>query len=171
MPQIEVAFDIDANGIINVTATDKGTGKEQKIEIKSGSGLSDEEIQSMVSDAESHAEEDRKQREQAEARNLAENAAYQGEKAIEEAGDKVDDDAKENARAAIKEVRDALESGSKEELDAKTEALNTAMTRVSEQLYAAASAEQASADAGGSENGAADEEEVVEAEVVDEEGK
>ena len=90
MPQIEVTFDIDANGIINVTAKDQGTGKEQKIEIKSGSGLSDEEIQSMVSDAESHAEEDRKQRELAEARNLAENAAYQAEKAIADAGDKVD---------------------------------------------------------------------------------
>ena len=77
IPQIEVAFDIDANGIINVTATDKGTGKEQKIEIKSGSGLSDEEIQSMVTDAEAHAEEDRKQRELAEARNIAENGAYQ----------------------------------------------------------------------------------------------
>ncbi|MGB8925259.1 MAG: molecular chaperone DnaK, partial [Pseudomonas sp.] len=105
IPQIEVAFDIDANGIINVTATDKGTGKEQKIEIKSGSGLSDEEIQSMVSDAEAHADEDAKQRELAEARNLAENAAYQAEKAVDEAGDKVDDASKEQVRAAVKDVR------------------------------------------------------------------
>jgi molecular chaperone DnaK len=171
MPQIEVAFDIDANGIINVTATDKGTGKEQKIEIKSGSGLSDEEIQSMVSDAESHAEEDRKQRELAEARNLAENAAYQAEKAIEEAGDNVDDSVKEDVRTAVKEVRDSLESGSKEELDSKVEALNTAMTKASEQIYAAASAESEAA-GGSPENGASsDEEEVVDAEVVDEEGK
>jgi molecular chaperone DnaK len=171
MPQIEVAFDIDANGIINVTATDKGTGKEQKIEIKSGSGLSDEEIQSMVSDAESHAEEDAKQRELAEARNLAENAAYQAEKAVDEAGDKVDDASKEDVRSAVKDVRESLESGSKEELDSRVEALNTAMTKVSEQIYAAASAEAASGE--GSENGAAssDEEEVVDAEVVDEEGK
>jgi molecular chaperone DnaK len=171
MPQIEVAFDIDANGIINVTATDKGTGKEQKIEIKSGSGLSDEEIQGMVSDAESHAEEDRVQRELAEARNLAENSAYQAEKAIDEAGDKVDDGSKEDVRTAVKDVRESLESGSKEELDAKVEALNTVMTKVSEQIYAAASAEAASE--GASENGAAssDEEEVVDAEVVDEEGK
>ncbi|HEY8502705.1 MAG TPA: Hsp70 family protein, partial [Solirubrobacterales bacterium] len=170
IPQIEVTFDIDANGIINVTALDKGTGKEQKIEIKSGSGLSDEEIQQMVSDAESHAEEDRVQRELAETRNLAENAAYQAEKAIDEAGDKVDDAAKEDVRTAVKEVRDALDSGSKEELDSKVEALNTAMTKVSEQIYAAASAE--SAESGDSENGAAaDEEEVVDAEVVDEEGK
>jgi molecular chaperone DnaK len=170
MPQIEVTFDIDANGIINVKATDKGTGKEQKIEIKSGSGLSDEEIQSMVSDAESHAEEDRVQRELAEARNLAENAAYQAEKAIDEAGDKVDDGVKEDVRSAVKEVRDSLETGSKEELDSKVEALNTAMTKASEQIYAAASAEAASGE--GSENGASsDEEEVVDAEVVDEEGK
>jgi molecular chaperone DnaK len=171
IPQIEVTFDIDANGIINVSAADKGTGKEQKIEIKSGSGLSDEEIQSMVSDAEAHAEEDAKQRELAEARNLAENAAYQAEKAVDEAGDKVDDASKEQVRAAVKDVRDSLESGSKEELDSKVEALNTAMTKVSEQIYAAASAEAASSE--GSENGAAssDEEEVVDAEVVDEEGK
>jgi molecular chaperone DnaK len=170
MPQIEVAFDIDANGIINVTATDKGTGKEQKIEIKSGSGLSDEEINQMVSDAESHAEEDRQQRELAETRNLAENAAYQAEKAIDEAGDKVDDSSKDDVRNAVKEVRDSLESGSKEELDSKVEQLNTAMTKVSEQIYAAASAE--SAESGTTENGASsDEEEVVDAEVVDEEGK
>ncbi len=90
IPQIEVTFDIDANGIISVTAKDKGTGTEQKIEIKSGSGLSDEEIQSMVSDAESHAEEDRKQRELAEARNVAENAAYAAEKTLADAGDKIE---------------------------------------------------------------------------------
>jgi molecular chaperone DnaK len=171
MPQIEVAFDIDANGIINVTATDKGTGKEQKIEIKSGSGLSDEEINQMVSDAESHAEEDRQQRELAETRNLAENAAYQAEKAVDEAGDKVDDSSKEQVRSAVKDVRDSLESGTKEELDSKIEALNSAMTKVSEQIYAAASAEQASADGGTANGSTADEEEVVDAEVVDEEGK
>jgi molecular chaperone DnaK len=170
MPQIEVTFDIDANGIINVTATDKGTGKEQKIEIKSGSGLSDEEIQGMVSDAEAHADEDRQQREQAEARNLAEGSAYQAEKALDEAGDKVDEATKDEARAAAKAVRDSVESGSKEEIDSKLEALNSAMTKVSEQLYAAASAEGASAD-GGSEEASSDEEEVVDAEVVDEDGK
>jgi molecular chaperone DnaK len=170
MPQIEVTFDIDANGIINVSAEDKGTGKEQKIEIKSGSGLSDEEIQSMVADAESHADEDRAQRELAETRNVAENAAYQAEKALDEAGDKVDDAAKDEARTAAKAVRDSLESGSKEEIDSKLEGLNTAMTKVSEQLYAAASAE--SAEGADSDNGASsDEEEVVDAEVVDEEGK
>ncbi|HSS33919.1 MAG TPA: molecular chaperone DnaK [Solirubrobacterales bacterium] len=173
MPQIEVTFDIDANGIINVSAEDKGTGKEQKIEIKSGSGLSDEEIQGVVSDAEAHAEEDQKQRELAESRNLAENAAYQSEKALEDAGDKVDDATKEEAEAAVKDLRAALDSGSVEELNAKTEALNTAMTKASEQIYAAAQSEAASADGGSSDGGesAADEEEVVDAEVVDEDGK
>jgi len=171
MPQIEVTFDIDANGIIAVTAQDKGTGKEQKIEIKSGSGLSDEEIQSMVSDAEAHAEDDRKQRELAETRNVAEQGAYQAEKALEEAGDKVDDAAKEEVRSAVKEVRESLESGSVEEIQAKAEALNTAMTKVSEQLYAAAQSEQP-ADGGSAESDtASDEEEVVDAEVVDEDGK
>jgi molecular chaperone DnaK len=169
MPQIEVTFDIDANGIINVTAKDQGTGKEQKIEIKSGSGLSDEEIQGMVSDAESHAEEDRVQRELAEARNLAENAAYQSEKALADADGKVDDATKEEAEAAIKDVRDSLESGSVEEINAKTEALNTAMTKASEQIYAAAE-QEASADGASTDGGSTDDEddEVVDAEVVDE---
>ena len=167
IPQIEVAFDIDANGIINVTATDKGTGKEQKIEIKSGSGLSDEEIQSMVADAESHAEEDRVQRELAEARNLGENAAYQAEKALEDAGDKVDSATKEEVEAAVKEVREALGSDSVEELQSKTEALTAAMTKASQQIYAAAQ-EEASADGGSPEGASEDEDEVVDAEVVDE---
>jgi molecular chaperone DnaK len=168
MPQIEVTFDIDANGILNVTAKDLGTGKEQKIEIKSGSGLSDEEIQSMVSDAEAHASEDRAQRELAEARNLAENAVYQSEKALADAGDKVDASAKEEVETAIKEVRETLDSGSTEEITAKTEALTAAMQKVSEQIYAAAQQEQASADGASAEGDASDEEEVVDAEVVDE---
>jgi molecular chaperone DnaK len=171
MPQIEVTFDIDPNGIIHVTAKDLGTGKEQKIEIQSGSGLSEEEIQSMVSDAESHAEEDRKQRELAEARNLAENAAYQSEKQLEELGDKVDAGDKEAIEAAIKDVREALSADSVEEINSKTEALTAAFTKVSEQLYAAAQAEQAaqqSADGDSPDGSADDEEEVVDAEVVDE---
>ena len=169
MPQIEVTFDIDANGIIHVTAKDQGTGKEQKIEIKSGSGLSDEEIQGMVSDAEAHAEEDRKQRELAEARNLAENSAYQAEKAMEDAGDKVDRATKDEVEAAVKGVRESLESGSNEEIGAKTEALNTAMTKASEQIYAAAQSE-ASTDGTAAEGDTSPDEddEVVDAEVVDE---
>jgi molecular chaperone DnaK len=169
MPQIEVTFDIDANGIVKVTAKDLGTGKEQNIEIKSGSGLSDEEIQGMVSDAESHAEEDRRQRELAEARNLAENGAYQAEKAIADAGDKVDAATKEEVEAAVKGVRESIESESVEEINAKTEALNTAMTKASEQIYAAAQ-QEASADGASAEGETAPDEddEVVDAEVVDE---
>jgi len=169
MPQIEVTFDIDANGIIHVTAKDLGTGKEQKIEIQSGSGLSDEEIQSMVSDAEAHAEEDKKQRDLAEARNLAENAAYQSEKQLEELGDKVDSADKEEIEAAIKEVREVLDSGSVEELGAKTEALTAAFQKASAKIYEAAQAEaQQSADGASADGGSSEEEEVVEAEVVDE---
>jgi molecular chaperone DnaK len=172
MPQIEVTFDIDPNGIIHVTAKDLGTGTEQKIEIQSGSGLSEEEIQGMVSDAETHAEEDKKQRDLAEARNLAENAAYQSEKQLEELGDKVESGDKEAIEAAIKDVREVLTSESVEEINSKTEALTAAFTKVSEQLYAAAQAEQAAqpADGGSAEgdNSADDEEEVVDAEVVDE---
>ncbi len=168
MPQIEVTFDIDPNGIIHVTAKDLGTGTEQKIEIQSGSGLSEEEIQNMVSDAESHAEEDKKQRDLAEARNLAENAAYQSEKQLEDLGDKVEAEDKEAIEAAIKDVREALDSESVEEINSKTEALTAAFTKVSEQLYAAAQAEQA-ADGGSTEGSSTDdEEEVVDAEVVDE---
>ena len=173
IPQIEVTFDIDANGIISVTAKDKGTGTEQKIEIKSGSGLSDEEIQSMVSDAESHAEDDRKQRELAEARNVAENAAYAAEKTLADAGDKVEPATKEQVEAAVKDVRATLDSGSLDEVKAKTEALTTAMTEASQQIYAQAQSEAeangASEDGGATDGGAADDEEVVDAEVVDEE--
>jgi molecular chaperone DnaK len=168
MPQIEVTFDIDANGIIHVTAKDQGTGKEQKIEIKSGSGLSDEEIQSMVTDAESHAEEDKKQRDLAEARNLAENAAYQSEKALADADGKVDEATKGEAEAAIKDLRESLDSGSVEEINAKTEALNTAMTKASEQIYAAAQSEGAAEGAGGADATPDEDDEVVDAEVVDE---
>src|SRR3982075_3742811 len=109
IPQIEVAFDIDANGILNVSAKDLGTGKEQKIEIKAGSGLSEGEIKGMVSDAESHAEEDRRARELAAASNNGEDAPYQSERQLAELGDQVDADSKERIEAAIKEVRESLE--------------------------------------------------------------
>src|SRR6266481_4553767 len=126
IPQIEVAFDIDANGILSVSAKDLGTGKEQKIEIKAGSGLSDEEIKRMVSDAESHAEEDRRARELAEARNNGENAAYQAERQLAELGDQVDADSKARIEEAIKEVRESLESEDAAAINAKAEALQTA---------------------------------------------
>ena len=174
VPQIEVTFDIDADGILNVSAKDLGTSKEQKIEIKGGSGLSDSEVEQMVSDAEAHADEDRRQRELAEARNVAENAAYQAEKQLEEMGDKVDSSAKDEITKAIADVRESLTSENADEIKAKTDALQQAFHKVSEQIYQSAAEQQqaagggapggASANGGGSES----EEEVVDAEVVDE---
>jgi len=170
MPQVEVTFDIDANGILNVGAKDLGTGKEQKIEIKSGSGLSDEEIKSMVDDAESHADEDRRQRELAEARNVAENAAYNSEKQLTELGDKVDESDRAEVEGAIKEVRESLESDDAEAIQAKTDALQAAFHKVSEKVYEAAQSEAAqTADGAGPDGGSSDEEEVIDAKVVDEE--
>ena len=144
-PQIEVTFDIDANGILNVGAKDQGTGKEQTIEIKGGSGLAESEVEQMIKDAEAHAEEDRRQRELVEARNAAENAAYQAERQVKEMGDTLDSSAKEEIEAAIKDVRDNLESDDVALLNAKTEALQVAFHKVSEQMYAAAQQQQAAA--------------------------
>jgi molecular chaperone DnaK len=168
MPQIEVTFDIDANGILHVSAKDLGTGKVQKIEIKAGSGLDEAEIQRMVEDAEAHAEDDRRQRELAETRNIAENAAYQAEKQLGELGDKVDDAARTEIEGAIKEVRDSLEANDPEQIKAKTDALQSAFHKVSEQVYQAAQAEaQADAASGNGASAEADDE-VVDAEVVEE---
>src|SRR5437764_2851130 len=173
MPQIEVTFDIDANGILNVSAKDLGTGKEQKIEIKAGSGLPEGEVERMVQDAEAHAEEDRRQREIVEARNNAENAAYQAERQLGELGDTVDQSAKDEIEAAIKDIRDNLESEDPAELQAKTQTLQEAFHKVSEQMYAQAAQAQAESAANGAADGAAPEGEgeVVDAEVVDGEGK
>jgi molecular chaperone DnaK len=169
MPQVEVTFDIDANGILSVSAKDLGTGKEQKIEIKGGSGLDESEVEQMIKDAESHADEDRRQRELAEARNIAENAAYQAEKQLGELGDKVDQGARDEIEAAIKDVRDSLTSEDAAEIRSKSDALQTAFQKVSEQIYAQAAEEQAATSGdGASQNGAGDEE-VVDAEVVDDE--
>ena len=137
-PQIEVTFDIDANGILHVSAKDLGTGKEQKIEIKGGSGLDESEVEQMIKDAEEHADEDRAARELAEARNLAENAAHQAEKQLEELGDQVDEAAKSQIEAAIKDVREVSESDDVAEIKSKTDALQSAFQNVSEQIYQAA---------------------------------
>jgi molecular chaperone DnaK len=172
IPQIEVTFDIDANGILSVSAKDLGTGKEQKIEIKAGSGLSDDEIKRMVSDAETHAEEDRKQRELVEARNNAENAAYQAERQLKDLDGQIDEASKSQIESAISDVRGVLESDDVYEIRSKTDALQQAFHAVSEQIYQAAQA-QAQSQAQESTDGAADgassesEEEVVDAEVVD----
>jgi molecular chaperone DnaK len=170
-PQIEVTFDIDANGILNVSAKDLGTGKEQKIEIKGGSGLDESEVEQMIKDAEAHAEEDRGARELAEARNVAENAAHQAEKSLEELGDKVDESAKSQVEAAIKEVRDAAESDDPAAIRQKSDALQTAFQQVSEQVYQQASQDGEAPTDGASGNGGGatseDDEEVVDAEVVE----
>ena len=141
MPQIEVAFDIDANGILSVSAKDLGTGKEQKIEIKGGSGLDDSEVEQMIKDAESHADEDRKQRELAEARNVAENAAYTAEKQLTELGDQISDDEKSGIESQITAIRESLDSADAADLNAKTEALQTTFHSISERIYQAAAAE------------------------------
>ncbi|MGZ8667369.1 MAG: Hsp70 family protein, partial [Solirubrobacterales bacterium] len=171
MPQIEVTFDIDANGILSVNAKDLGTGQEQKIEIKAGSGLSDQDIDQMVKDAESHAADDARLRELAEARNNADNAAYQAEKQLEELGDKVDDSNKQEIEAAIKEVREALASDDADEIKSKTDALQAAFQQVSQQIYEAAAQQEGATDGASANGDSADseEEEVVDAEVVDDE--
>jgi molecular chaperone DnaK len=173
VPQIEVAFDIDANGILNVSAKDLGTGKEQKIEIRSGSGLSDDEIKKMVTDAEAHADDDKRQREVAEARNDAEHAAYQAERQLTDLGDSVDESSKEEITAAIKGVRESLTSEDPTAINTAKDELNAAFHKVSEALYQkAAEANGTGAPGfegeGGSTNGASAEEDVVDAEVVDE---
>jgi molecular chaperone DnaK len=167
MPQIEVTFDIDANGILSVAAKDLGTGKEQKIEIKGGSGLDQSEVEQMIKDAEAHADEDRRQRELAEARNIAENAAYQAERQLGELGEQVDEASKSEIEAAIKEVREVLGSEDAEEIKGKTDALQSAFHKVSEQVYQAAAQQQAASGDGASAAGDEAEEEVVDAEVVD----
>jgi molecular chaperone DnaK len=177
IPQIEVTFDIDANGILAVSAKDLGTGKEQKIEIKAGSGLSDAEIKSMVGDAEAHAEDDKKARELAEARNNAENAAYQAERQLKDLGDQVDPQSKDEIEAAITAVRESLTSEDPEPINAAAETLQSAFHKVSEAMYEKAQQQAAAAQANGPtpENGSAPadgdasaEEDVVDAEVVDE---
>src|SRR4051812_11504251 len=175
VPQIEVGFDIDANGILNVSAKALGTGKEQKIEIKAGSGLSEEEIRNMVTDAETHADEDRRARELAEARNSGENAAYQAERQLKDLGDQVDSSSREEIEAAIKAVRESLTSEDPNEINAKTEALQSSFHKVSEAMYERAQ-QQSQASSAPTGNGAgtdgaqaaSEEEDVVDAEVVDE---
>ena len=170
IPQVEVAFDIDANGIVNVSAKDLGTGKEQKIEIQSGSGLSDEQIKQMVGDAETHAEEDRIARELAEARNNGENAAYQAERQLKDMEEQVDEAAKGEIEGLIKELRELLESDDSAAINAKADELQGAFHKISEAMYEAAAAESAaSGDGAPSADGGEPEEEVVDAEVVEEE--
>jgi len=176
MPQIEVTFDIDANGILHVSAKDKATGKENKITIKASSGLSEAEIQKMVKDAEAHAEDDRRQLEVVQARNHLDALVHSVKKSIGEYGDKVGADDKSKIEAALKDAEDVLKQkdGSKDALEAKSQALMTASQKLGEAMYAktqqaepqAQSGSQGSG-AGGSGRGSADEEKVVDAEFTE----
>ncbi len=162
VPQIEVTFDIDANGILHVSAKDKATGKEQSITIKANSGLSDEEIAAMVKDAEAHAEEDRKFSELINARNQAEGLIHGVEKSLVDLADKVDEDEKKAIETAIGELKEVLEGGDKDAIDAKSQALAEASAKLAEKAYA----DKADAEAPAGEGGAAGSggEDVVDAE-------
>ena len=166
VPQIEVSFDIDANGIVNVGAKDLGTGKEQRITITASSGLSESDIEQMVRDAESHAEEDQRRREEADVRNNADNLVYSIERSLKDVDGKVDPNTKLEIDQAIKETKEALAGGDIEEIKAKQEALMTASHKLSEVLYREAQEQQQASSAGATD----DAEDVVEdAEIVDDE--
>jgi molecular chaperone DnaK len=166
VPQIEVAFDIDANGIVNVGAKDLGTGKEQRITITASSGLSDAEIQQMMQDAESHAEEDRQRREEADVRNNADNLVYSIERSLKDVDGKVDPNTKLEIEQAIKEAKEALAGGDIEEIKRKQENLMTASHKLSEVLYSQAAQQQEASSAGATDD--TDDDLVEDAEVVEE---
>ncbi|NRP35783.1 Chaperone protein DnaK [Marinobacterium sp. xm-a-121] len=155
MPQIEVTFDIDANGILNVSAKDQATGKEQSIVIKASSGLSDDEVEKMVQDAEAHAEEDKKFEELTAARNQGDAMVHTARKTLEDAGDKASDEEKSNIEAAITALEEALKGSDTAEITAKTEALTEAVSGVAQKMYAEA-AQQAEAGQGAEAEAARD---------------
>jgi molecular chaperone DnaK len=155
MPQIEVTFDIDANGILHVSAKDKGTGKENKITIKANSGLSEDEIQKMVKDAELNAVEDKKKLELIQARNQADGMAHSVRKSLAEHGDKLDAAEKEKIQAALKDVEESLKGEDKEAIEAKTEALMAASQKLGEKVYAEAQATAGAGAAAGAPEAAA----------------
>ena len=167
IPQIEVTFDIDANGIVNVGAKDLGTGKEQRITITASSGLSDAEIDQMVRDAESHAEEDRRRREEADVRNNADNLVYSIERSLKDVDGKVDSATKSEIEQAIEETKNALAGSDVEEIKRKQEALLTASHKLSEVLYQQAQ-QQGEAGPDGPDGGNPDDDVVEDAEIIDE---
>jgi molecular chaperone DnaK len=177
VPQIEVTFDIDANGIVHVTAKDKGTGKEQQIRIQASGGLSDDDIEKMVKEAEQFAEEDKTRRAAAESKNQAESLIHTTEQQLKEHGDKVDESVKTEIETALAEAKTAVESGDADQMTQKTQALAQAAMKLGEAMY---KAQQEQGAAAGAEAGAeADatsaqpDEEVVDAEFseVDDENK
>ncbi len=172
VPQVEVTFDIDANGLINVSAKDKASGKVQKITIQGGTGLSDEEIEQMVKDAERHAEEDKMKKEQVDARNLADATIHTAEKSLRDAGDKVPADVKSSIEAKIKDLREVLPTASTEELKKKTEELGLEMQKIGQYMYDQGA--QGTSPEGGTEGDArgnenSNDDDTVEGEVIDEE--
>jgi molecular chaperone DnaK len=167
VPQIEVTFDIDANGIVHVSAKDLATSKEQNMTITGGTALSSEEIDQMVKDAEAHAEEDRKRREEAEVRNNADSLVFQTEKLLKDEGEKVSADEREKIEGALKELKDALAGPDVEAVKRAHESLIAASQEFAQRLYAQAS-QQASSDAGAAGGSAPSDDEVADAEIVDE---
>ena len=165
MPQIEVTFDIDAYGIVNVHAQDKGTGKEQSMTITGGTKLADDEIERMVKEAEAHANEDKARREEAEARNQADNVVYQTEKSLNEHGDKLDESTKSNVQSALDEAKEALKGSDVARIKQTTEALMSVSQQIAQAVYQSAQSQQAGGEA--ASPGSSDED-VVDAEVVDE---
>jgi molecular chaperone DnaK len=162
MPQIEVNFDIDANGILHVSAKDKATGKENKITIKANSGLSDEEIENMVKDAEAHAEDDKKARELVDVRNQCDSLIHSVRKTLSENEDKVSEEEKTNIENAAKEAEEALKNGDKDDIEAKSQALSALAQSLAEKMYAEQAQETSTE---GSQNGTPEEEgDVVDAE-------
>jgi molecular chaperone DnaK len=170
VPQVEVTFDIDANGIVHVSAKDLGTGKEQSMTITGGSALPKDDIEKMMRDAEQYAEEDRKRRESAEARNQAETLVYTTEKFLGDNGDKVPDDVKTEVTAAVGDVKKALEADDIDAIKRSSEQLATVSQKMGQAMYANAQASGEGAAPGGDGSGAADDE-VVDAEIVDEDGQ
>jgi len=169
IPQIEVVFDIDANGIVHVSAQDRATGKTQSMTITGQSSLSKDDINQMVKDAESHAEEDRQRKEEAEVRNTADTLVYQTEKLLSEQGDKIDETEKADVETALAGVKESLSGSDLEAIKTATEKLMTASQSFSQKLYEAAAAAQSETSAGGGEEASAvNDDEVVDAEIVDE---
>jgi molecular chaperone DnaK len=171
MPQVEVTFDIDADGIIHVSAKDLGTGNEQKIRIEGGSGLKQEEVERMIREAESHSDEAHRLRELADARNAAESLAYQTERTLKEHRDKLDEADASTIEGRVMELRGVLESSDINEIRQKTDALQEASQKLAEAVYAQASAQQASTGGDGDGAAASDDEVIEDAEIVDEEAK
>ena len=163
MPQIEVAFDIDANGILNVSAKDKATGKEQSIVIKASSGLSDEEVEAMVADAEANADEDRRFEEMVNLRNQADGLVHATRKTLTDAGDKVEEAEKASIEAAIVELEEALKGDDREAIEAKMNALSEAAAGLAQKMYADAGGE-AGMEPGPDADSSAPEDDVVDAE-------